>query len=66
MSPLAGTTGGLAGVCGGMVIVISGSVSGGAISGQTITAGGGAHGTSNGAGTGITNGSPGTVILIPN
>lgn len=66
-----GNTGGGGGGGGGLLIVVSSSVvnSGGtsAISGQTTTANGGTHGTSNGSGgAAITNGSAGTVILIPN
>jgi len=62
-----GNSGGGGGGGGGVVIVISGSVSGGVISGQTVTATGGNHGSSVGAGGGtVTNGSSGTVILVPN
>lgn len=59
-------SGGGGGGGGGVVIVISSSVSGGAISGQTITASGGAFGTKLGTGSNGVVGSAGLVILIPN
>jgi hypothetical protein len=50
-----------------LVIVISRSIVSGSITGQTITATGGAHGTSAGTGGGsIANGATGTVILLNN
>lgn len=51
---------------GGLVVVVSGSVSAGAISGQTIDAAAGAGGGKTGTGVAGTNGTGGTVILIPN
>ncbi len=64
----AGNVGGGGGGGGGLVVVVSSSVSAGAISGQTIDANGGSAGSPHGTGTnvGVTNGSPGTVILLTN
>jgi hypothetical protein len=60
--------GGGGGGGGGNVTVVSSSVSGGAIPGQTIDANGGTGGTKSGTGaqTNGSNGSAGSVILIPN
>lgn len=65
---VAGNTGGGGGGGGGWIVIVSGSVSSGAISGQTVTAAGGTQGNPAGTApnTSISNGSNGTVILIPN
>lgn len=60
-----GNRGGGGGGGGGTVAVISTSVSGGAISGQTIDANGGAGGTGSGTGTNGANGSNGATIILP-
>jgi hypothetical protein len=67
VTPALGNTGGGGGGGGGYIVVVSGSVSGGAISGQTIDANGGTKGSPHGTGTdNAANGSNGNVYLIPN
>lgn len=66
-TPPAGNAGGGGGGGGGGIWVVSGSVGGGAVSGWTIDANGGAAGSPHGTGTNnAAAGSNGYVVLIPN
>lgn len=60
----AGNTGGGGGGGGGYIVVVSRSVSGGAITGQTIDVSGGAQGTKTGTGVNGNQGNTGTSILL--